>query len=141
MFRFLEPLKIRNVIYQAHMYVPADYTHATIGPYPGVLRGKLWNKEALREVLKPVLDFQKRHKARIYIGEFSVRARAVGADRYLRDCIELFEENGWDWTYHSFREAATWDVEKEWNGKTHVPSADNPRKRVLLEALKRNTSR
>lgn len=141
MFRFLEPLKIRNVIYQAHMYVPADYTHATIGPYPGVLRGKLWNKEALREVLKPVLDFQKRHKARIYIGEFSVRARAVGADRYLRDCIDLFEENGWDWTYHSFREAATWDVEKEWNGKTHVPSADNPRKRVLLEALKQNTSR
>lgn len=138
MFRFLEPLKMKNVIYQAHMYVPAEFTHSTLAPYPGNIRGKQWDKQALREVLQPVLDFQKRHKARIYIGEFSARARGIGTEHYLRDCIDLFEEYGWDWTYHSFREAPTWDVEKEWNGKTHVPSADNPRKRVLLDALKRN---
>jgi hypothetical protein len=23
---------------------------------------------------------------------------------YLRDCIDLFEEYGWDWTYHAYRE-------------------------------------
>ena len=69
---------------------------------------------------------------------FSARARAEGADRYLRDCIELFEEYGWDWTYHSFREAPTWDVEKEWKDGRHVPSAGNARKTVLLNALKKN---
>ncbi len=138
MFRFLEPLKMKDVIYQAHMYVPAEFTHATRGPYPGKFRGELWDKEMLRKTLRPVADFQKRHKARIYVGEFSARSKADGAERYLRDCIELFEEFGWDWTYHSFREAPTWDVEKEWKGNRHVPSPDNPRKRVLLDALKRN---
>ena len=120
------------------MYVPAEFTHATRGPYPGKFRGELWDKEMLRKTLRPVADFQKRHKARIYVGEFSARSKADGAERYLRDCIELFEEFGWDWTYHSFREAPTWDVEKEWKGNSHVPSPDNPRKRVLLDALKRN---
>lgn len=138
MFRFLEPLKMKDVIYQAHMYVPAGFTHSTLGPYPGNIRGEYWDREVLRKVLKPVAEFQKRHKARIYIGEFSARARAEGADRYLRDCIELFEEYGWDWTYHSFREAPTWDVEKEWKDGRHVPSAGNARKTVLLNALKKN---
>jgi hypothetical protein len=32
--------------------------------------------------------------------------RAPGAVNHLRDCIDLFEEYGWDWTYHAYRE---WD--------------------------------
>ena len=75
MFRFLEPLKMKDVIYQAHMYVPAEFTHATRGPYPGKFRGELWDKEMLRKTLRPVADFQKRHKARIYVGEFSARSK------------------------------------------------------------------
>jgi len=67
--------------------------------------------ELLKRVLKPVRDFQLKHGARIFIGEFSAIAWAPGADRYLGDCISLFEEYGWDWTYHAWREWAGWSVE------------------------------
>ncbi len=137
-FRSLEPLDMKDVVYQLHMYIPDRFTHAAVGSYPGVIEGKKWTKEELRAVLKPVRDFQERHHAKIYAGEFSARSRAIGAENYLRDCIELFEEYGWDWTYHAFREAPTWDVEKtEQNGK-HFSAADTPRKQILLNAFKQN---
>ena len=68
-------------------------------------------------------------------------AGAVGADRYIADCIALFREYGWDWTYHAFREWEGWSVEHEpvsfgTTPDSFRPSADNPRKRALLEGLK-----
>ena len=94
-----------------------------------------------RVALQPVHDFQLRHKARIYVGEFSAASYAPGAENYLRDCIALFEEYGWDWTYHAFREADVWNVEKERNdaGK-YVPAADTPRKRALLDGFARGAA-
>ena len=108
--------------------------------YPGVIGGKHWNKEELRKTLAPVREFQQKHRAKIFCGEFSAIIWAPGADQYLRDCIDLFEEYGWDWTYHAFREWNGWSVEHavDWKTKTIVPSSDNPRKRALLEGLSRN---
>ena len=55
----------------------------------------------------------------------------------MRDCIEIFEEYGWDWCYHAFREWEGWSVEREGpNQRELVPSSDNPRKRALLKGLK-----
>ena len=79
----------------------------------------------------------RRHGARIYVDEFSAIAWAQGAENYLRDCIALFEEFGWDWTYHAFREWNGWSVEHEGPDARHmVPSADNPRRRALLDSLR-----
>ena len=98
---------------------------------------KGWNKDYLRAQLKPVLEFQRKTGCRIYVGEFSAVAWAPGADAYLRDCIDLFEEYGWDWTYHAFREYAGWSVEHEGeDAKSLRPAADTPRKRVLLEGFR-----
>ena len=47
------------------------------------------DKEKLRTWLKPVVEFQRRHNARIYVGEFSACIYAPGAGQYLRDCISL----------------------------------------------------
>ncbi len=147
-FRYLSPLAMDNVIYQIHVYAPGKFTHQGVG---GGLARKAdgsqykwpdpemkWDIDYLRRILEPVRAFQEKHHARIYVGEFSAIAWAPGADRYLRDCISLFEEYGWDWTYHAFREWAGWDVEKETvgPGQPPVPSADNPRKRALLDGLK-----
>lgn len=141
-FGYLRPLRMTNVVYQAHMYHPHAFTHQGVGgrpwkpvKYPDPDRG--WDKEFLRAHLKPARDFQLQHGARIYIGEFSAVAWAEGADAYLRDCISLFDEYGWDWTYHAFREWSGWSVEHEAdsNRKCH-PSSDNPRKRALLEGLR-----
>ena len=143
-FGFLSPMKIYNVIYQVHMYAPHAYTHqlhpkAVYDGYPNAEKG--WNLDFLRQQLKPVVDFQRRHGCRIYVGEFSAIGWAPGADRYLADCIGLFKEFGWDWTYHSFREWSGWSVEHEGPGPGKMePTADTPRKRVLLEGLRSGNS-
>ena len=151
-YPYLSPLKLKNIIYQLHSYDPFVYTHTrftekdrkagkTLPSYPGKFLGANWDFESLKARLRPVREFQRRHQAKIYVGEFSARACAPGAERYLEDSIRAFEEAGWDWTYHAFREAKIWSL--EYAGPTDdtlVPSNDNPRKRILLNAFRRNRS-
>ena len=139
-------LDLTNIIYSVHVYIPIAYTHQRVfadrdresAKWPDPSRG--WERDfCIRErILKPVRDFQLKYDARIYVGEFSAVCWAEGADRYLSDCIELFEEFGWDWSYHSFREWPGWSLEHEGADAEHfVQSLDNPRKRVLLKAFQR----
>ncbi len=142
-FGCFSPLELTNIVYQVHMYLPLAYTHQGVmwkqgesyRAYPDESRG--WNKEYLRAGLRPVREFQLRHGAKIYCGEFSAVAWAPGAGEYLRDCIDIFEEWGWDWSYHAFREWEGWSVEHEgpkWSGL--APSSDNPRKQALLKGFR-----
>lgn len=145
-FRTLSPLAMENVIYQVHLYDPHSYTHQNLNrknPKPPIAwpstqpDGTVWDREYLRRVLEPVRDFERRHNAKIYAGEFSAILWAKGADVYIRDAIALFEEYGWDWTFHAFREWDGWSVEHEADAPyAIVPSTDNPRRRALLEGLK-----
>ena len=78
-------------------------------------------------------EFQLAHGARIYVGEFSASVWATGAENYLADCIALFNEYGWDWTYHALRESKSWNVELAPDADGNlVPSSDTPRKRALV---------
>jgi len=150
-YRYLSPLAMDNVIYEVHLYKPYEYTHQGVWGNPMEKGGRPfswpdpergWSAEHLRRVLAPVRAFQEKHKCRIYVGEFSAVSWAPGAENYLRDCIAIFAEYGWDWTYHAFREWGAWSVEHEAvvpkrAGKDNfVPSADNPRKRALLYGLR-----
>lgn len=144
-FRYLSPLAMDNVIYQVHMYEPSTYTHQGVHDrttqqriaYPGKISQVEWNRDQIRTTLKFVRAFQERHQARIYVGEFSAITWAPGAEQYIADCIAVFNEYGWDWTYHAFREWAGWSVEHEGTGHaTLKPASDTPRKRVLLQGLK-----
>ena len=148
-FTYLCPLALTNIIYQIHMYEPGDVTHQlprssraadppTFLAYPSPGR----DRALVERVLSVVRAFEKKHNAKIYVGEFSASAWAPGADRYIADCADLFAEYGWDWTYHAFREWEGWSVEHEpvafgTAPDSFRPSADNPRKRVLLERLAR----
>ena len=141
-FWYLKPLKMDNVIYEVHVYCPGPFTHQ-LGEkpkkgwnvWPDPERG--WTKDLLREELRPVREFQRKTGCRIYVGEFSAVAWAPGAGEYLRDCIALFEEYGWDWSYHAFREYAGWSVEHEGeDAKSLRASDDNPRKRALLDGFR-----
>ena len=141
-YTYLSPLAMDNVIYQVHMYEPFAFTHQGIhkgfGPmtYPDEAKG--WNRDYMVKRLAPVLEFQKKHGARIYVGEFSAVAWADGAEKYIADLISIFNEYGWDWTYHAFRESPCWDVEKEGPSIPRmVPVPDTPRKRALLEGFRR----
>ena len=143
-FTYLTPLPMKDIIYQAHMYNPGAYTHQGIGTrskgvkYPD--DKKKWNKETMRKHLQPVRDFELKHGAKIYFGEFSAARWAEGAEIYIQDVIDIFEEYGWDWSYHAFRESHCWDVEIPPDGN---PGAQNrvemtARKQVLVNAFKKN---
>ena len=87
-----------------------------------------WDKQQLRATLQPVRDFQLAYNVHIYAGEFSAIRWAPGAAEYLGDCIDIFEEYGWDWTYHAYREWDGWSVEHGTDPNDHQPSkrADRP---------------
>ena len=129
-FEPFDPKEVPNVVYSVHMYMPHEFTHQGVyeSPvglvYPGKMNGgKHWDKEQLRNALRPVRDFARDYGVAIYIGEFgSIRwAPDNSSHRYLRDCIEVFEEEGWDWAYHAFREWDGWSVE-------HGPDKDDRRR-------------
>ena len=146
-FRSLSAIDLDNVIYSVHFYYPHDYTHQGIlTPAERVERWpdpkKGWDRDFMRRGLRPVIDFQKEHDAKIFVGEFSAIAWADGAADYIRDCIAVFEELGWDWTYHAYREYQGWSVQLEPEGRgrgtKYRKSDDNPRRRALLEGLSLN---
>lgn len=144
-YRELVPVDVPNVVYQVHMYVPGEFTHqgvharGTTTTYPGKIHNTVWDKEQLRRVLAPVREFQLAYNVHIYVGEFSAIRWAPGAVNYLRDCIELFEEYGWDWTYHAYREWDGWSVEHGSDPQDHRPTAEpTDRKKLLLSWFAKN---
>jgi endoglucanase len=138
----LEPLPVSNVVYSVHMYEPHGFTHQGVYGqptglrYPGVIQGKSWDKEQLRRVFQPVMAFQKAYGVHIYVGEFSAIRWAPddSACRYLKDVIEICEENGWDWAYHAFREWDGWSVEHGSDPKDHARAATPTSREQLLRS-------
>jgi len=146
-FKTFTPINISNVIYSVHMYLPFEFTHQGVGNnrseivYPGLINGTHYDINALKDILKPVRDFQLSNNISIYVGEFSAARWAPGAAQYLDDCIEIFEEYGWNWTYHAFRESYVWSVEHENSFSQGIPKLskqDTDRKKVLLKAFAKN---
>jgi endoglucanase len=143
----LEPLPLPGVVYSVHVYQPHQFTHQGVhGPsnrlrYPGEINGKFWDKDRLRGALQPVIDWQRDYGVHVYIGEFSAIRWAPddSAYRYLKDCIDLFEENGWDWSYHAFREWDGWSVEHGPDKSDHARSlTPTSREKLLREWFGKN---
>lgn len=87
--------------YTVNVYQPLEFTHQGIYEYPvGVTYP---GKESLLKTLKPVRSFQLKHRRKIMVGEFSCsnHTAEIEKHRYIRDCIDLFEEYGWSWSYHA----------------------------------------
>ncbi len=150
-FDGLEPLNLSNIIYSVHMYIPHAFTHQGVSSvvreenpvaYPGEISGVYWNKEKLREALAPVLSFQNKYGVPIFVGEFSAIRWAPenGAYNYLKDVIDIFEEYGWNWTYHAFREWSGWSVEYTDDRTNNQPSAEPTNRETLLKSyFQKNT--
>lgn len=143
-FENLIPVDVPNVIYSFHIYSPGEFTHQGVHNrpagivYPGMIAGKMWNKAMLEKEMAPVIEFQKKYRVPIYVGEFGVARWAPGAEQWLDDVISIFEEHGWDWTYHAFREYDGWDAEIGPVKSDTRRIGDTPRRRVLLKYMKRN---
>ncbi|MGD2174760.1 MAG: cellulase family glycosylhydrolase [Candidatus Brocadiaceae bacterium] len=136
-FDAIEPLDVERVIYSFHMYKPHQFTHQfryEPSVYPGEIGGVNWDKERLREAMRPAIDFQREFNVHMYVGEFSAIRWAPdnSAFRYIRDLIELFEEYGWDWSYHAYREWSGWSVEHTTDEKDGERSATPTEREKLL---------
>lgn len=144
----IEPIQVSGVVYSIHVYNPFQFTHQAIweeGPgtvnYPGEIAGQYWDKQMLRRCLQMIMDWQRQYKTHIYVGEFSAIRWAPNesAYNYLKDCIELFEELGWDWTYHAFREFDGWSVEHTADrNNTNRSETPTKRQQLLMEWFARN---
>ncbi len=138
---WFEPLDVPKVVYSVHFYTPGEFTHqgvynSPVGiEYPGEIHGVRWDKERLRKALQPAVEFQRDYNVHIYLGEFSAIRWAPNdsAERYLRDCIDLFEEYGWDWAYHAFREWDGWSVEHGPDRNDRRPTAEPTARQLLLQ--------
>ncbi|MBS1371449.1 MAG: cellulase family glycosylhydrolase [Lentisphaeria bacterium] len=129
-----------NIYYSIHMYIPGELTHQ-LDRRAGVFHGypsPAWNKEYLRGWLERTREFQRKSGARIFVGEFGCVRWAPGAGRYLSDLIELFEEYGWDWCYHAFREWDGWSAEHGDDPASAEPVPVSARREVLLKAFSKN---
>lgn len=137
-------IDVPNLVYSVHFYQPHRFTHQGLSgtpvgvAYPGKIGGVEWNKETMRKALAPAIEFQKKYQVPILVGEFSAIRWAPGAEKYLRDAIEIFEENGWDWVYHGFREYGGWDVERGADRNDGARQLSTPRKELLLEYFSKN---
>jgi len=146
-FDQLVPLDLDRVVYSFHMYQPHAFTHqgvhgSKVGVrYPGVVGGEMWDKERLREAMRPAVDFQREFNVHMIVGEFSAIRWAPdhSAFRYLRDVVDVFEECGWDWCYHAFREWSGWSVEHTTDAKDPRPSpTPTDREKLLRRWFARN---
>ncbi|MDP6634119.1 MAG: cellulase family glycosylhydrolase [Phycisphaerae bacterium] len=148
-FDEMAPLDLDRVIYSFHMYQPHTFTHQFNTTkefpkgieYPGAIRGVKWDKARLLTAMQPAIDFQREFNVQIYVGEFSAIRWAPNesAYRYNRDLIELFEDAGWDWAYHAYREWQGWSVEHG-TDKSDTTRSNSPtkRKKLLLKYFAKN---
>jgi aryl-phospho-beta-D-glucosidase BglC (GH1 family) len=142
----LEPLVDDNLCYTIHMYDPKSFTHQGVWEesefikYPDFVDGADWNKDKIRSYMQRAKDFSEKHNAPIYIGEFSCpRWTGDYGNQYLKDLIEVYEEYGFSWAYHAFRENQLWDIEMSNYDKTDTIRVETtPRKELLIKAFSLN---
>lgn len=147
------PIPFDNVVYSPHVYQPMAFSHQglhqkadayTHVDYPGgtfVENGaKKANKDYILGRLQGIREFQQKYGARIWVGEFSCAAWTKDGATYLQDLVDIFEDYGWDYTYHSFRENPIWSLEHEGkdNFSLKPAAADTDRMKVLKAAWGRN---
>ncbi|MCX7016259.1 MAG: cellulase family glycosylhydrolase, partial [Candidatus Sumerlaeota bacterium] len=113
-----QPTGDPNTVYSCHMYQPQAFTGQGSPEHPEYKLGfrypsdRLTNEDLLG-MMQPIVDFQKRTGAPLYIGEFSTTrlSEPYGGTQWLKDVIDFFESHGWHWAYHSYKAAANWSLE------------------------------
>ena len=114
----LVPLPFANVVYSVHFYEPQNVTHQGINgnPAPVSYPSGIYTKQLLSDYAEYVRLFTRAYPTqRVYVGEFSFIRSGSGdsVPTWLADAIDIFESEGWHWTYHAFREYEGWDAEIE----------------------------
>ena len=140
----LKPVKkVSNVMYTIHFYDDWKFVHQGLFgvPFNQKYPTAKDNSKTFVKKLAPLYRFSKKNKVKIYIGEFTVaRWAAQGSgSKYLSDAINAFEKYKFDWTYHSFRGASVWDLERvEKRDDTSLSTKPTTRFKVVSKFLGKN---
>lgn len=148
-FSQLTPLPFPNLIYSLHFYEPHQVTHQGLSnytqaiPYPSDADSGIgvWNQARLSSLLNPVRDFSRKYQVPIYVGEFSSIRWAPGQSsyNYINDLTQLFDAEGWSWTYHQYRGWTGWDAEDASSSPNDTQrSSDSPVFTLLRNEFLRN---
>jgi hypothetical protein len=137
-FEALRPTGDPRTVYTVHFYDPHHYTHqkpADHITYPGFhVPGKpaeAWDKAVLEAQLAAVRAFQQKHHVPIFVGEFGCARFAPGVEQWLRDQIDLYEQEGWSWAYWAFREWDVMNIERTADPTDKVNHSDTPLLRLF----------
>jgi endoglucanase len=110
-FAFFKPHNDPNILYSFHMYEPYEYTNRLLNQgqfvYPGIIGGKYWNCNELKNYMQSVIEFQNLYaipSCQILVGEFGGHRMSFGLDEYFRDLIGIFVEQSWHFAFYAFRE-------------------------------------
>ncbi len=100
----------QDILPSIHFYEPLDCTFAFVpgACYPGKINGSMWDKNTLRRKIETYAAFARKHRTRIFVGEFGVNYRGgvSGELCWLHDVVSLFEEYKFDWTYWTYKAVA-----------------------------------
>ncbi len=165
-FAHLTPVEDDNVLYTVHVYNPILFTHQKAPWVPGEatretrvypgnyelptpaggnlpMEAGLWNKARLEKLLAPVFRFREATGARVACNEFGVYMGGPDAEsraNWLRDLLELFNENQVGWSYWNYKNLDFGVISQGEALFERSPQYDNPQRldRDLLELLRRH---
>ncbi len=151
-YKNFQPLDDQHIIYDAHVYIPHQYTHQGLEgipfgiKYPGIIGFRYWNKKELEDSISPLIEFQNKYKKLVWIGEFSAVRWAPGGDDYVRDLIDVFDSHGWGWSYFCYNSYHGWNPDydnvldpkspNEW--QKHYVGHNSNRWQLLMKAYLKN---
>lgn len=98
---------------------------------------KGFTRATLRKSLAKAQTFQRlRRGTKVIVGEFAAPRWAPkgSAVRYLKDSINFFEKNRWNWSNHAWREADAWSPEYSSNPADTTPSPTPTDREIMLRS-------
>ena len=135
-----------TVAYAFHAYYNSSFRAQGLGgrPINIVYPKKRFNRANLIKSMARAVGFARKNKVKMICGEFSAPRWAPKGSgfRYLRDHIQFFEKNGWDWAYHVWRSSDIWSVEQgnKFNDSSYVDPRTTDRGKLLFKYYKRNAA-
>ncbi len=98
-----------NLCLSVHFYCPLDFAFTFVPGLSYPLDGKPHHEGFDRSTIQSIIgDFARTAQDRqrpVLVGEFGVNVRQghYGEDQWLADTLEVFEENGFHWTYWTYK--------------------------------------
>lgn len=103
-FTWMKPVRVNNVAYTFHFYLPHAFADAGKRGDAGAAYDSARERATLLKAMEPVERFARAWDARIYVGELGLSSATEGrgARDWLKDVLGHLELQGWSWTYWSY---------------------------------------